>query len=91
VAGNTARSSILARLPEEHPWGFDLLPVEEQEWRARLFLAVWIQTSGLAFAWFSALAKHEDDAQRKAWVLDNFTDEVIIDGLQSRQTPEPTT
>ena len=79
---------MLALLPAEHPWAFDQLPFEEQQWRARVFLAVWIQTDGMMFAWAQALQKDPDDAAIKAWVLKNLTDAVIIDGLQSRQQPE---
>ena len=76
---------ILALLPAERPWAFDLLPFEEQQWRARVFLTVWIQTDSVVFAWANALAKHDNDAERKAWVLGVLTDEVILDGLRSRQ------
>jgi hypothetical protein len=78
---------ILALLPAEHPWAFDQLPFEEQQWRARVFLTVWIQTDGTMFAWSQALQKDPDDAEIKAWVLKNLTDEVILDGLRSRQQP----
>ena len=86
---------ILVLLPAEHPWAFDRLPFEEQQWRARIFLAVWIQGGGaaheaarLGFAWQNALMSYADDpdipeADYKAWVLRNFTDEVILDGLKS--------
>ena len=76
---------ILALLPAEHPWAFDLLPFEEQKWRARVFLALWIQTDSPVFAWATALQKTDDDAGVKAWVLGVLTDAKIIDGLQSRQ------
>ena len=76
---------ILALLPAERPWAFDRLPFEEQQWRARVFLAVWIQTDGTMFAWANALARDPDDAAIKAWVLAVLTDEVILEGLQSRQ------
>ena len=79
---------ILALLPAEHPWAFDQLPFEEQQWRARVFLTVWIQTDSVVFAWANALAKDPDDAKIKAWVLGVLTDEVILDGLASRQQPE---
>ena len=80
---------MLALLPAEPPWAFQLLPREEQQWRARIFLAVWIQTGGEMFAWAQALRKDPDDAEVKAWVLKNLTDAVILDGLQSLQS-EPT-
>jgi hypothetical protein len=76
---------MLALLPAERPWAFDALPFEEQQWRARVFLTVWIQTDGTMFAWANALAKDPDDAEIKAWVLAVLTDEVILDGLRSRQ------
>ena len=76
---------ILALLPAEHPWAFDALPFEEQQWRARVFLTVWIQTDGTMFAWAEALRKYDDEAEVKAWVLGVLTDEVILDGLRSRQ------
>jgi len=76
---------ILALLPAEHPWAFDQLPFEEQQWRARVFLTVWIQTDGTMFAWAEALRKYDDEAEVKAWVLGVLTDEVILDGLRSRQ------
>ena len=76
---------ILALLPAEHPWAFDQLPFEEQQWRARVFLALWIQTDSPVFAWATALQKTDDDAGVKAWVLGVLTDAKIIDGLQSRQ------
>jgi hypothetical protein len=79
---------ILAFLPSEHPWAFDQLPFEEQQWRARVFLTVWIQTDGMMFAWAQALRKYDKEAEVKAWVLGVLTDEVILDGLQSRQQPE---
>jgi hypothetical protein len=79
---------ILALLPAERPWAFDLLPFEEQVWRGRVFLTVWIQTDGVVFAWANALAKDPDDAAIKAWVLKNLTYDVILDGLRSRQQPE---
>jgi len=76
---------ILALLPAEHPRAFDQLPFEEQQWRARVFLTVWIQTDGTMFAWSQALRKYDDEAEVKAWVLGVLTDEVILDGLRSRQ------
>src|SRR5674476_1697115 len=76
---------ILALLPAERPWAFDLLPFEEQQWRARVFLMIWIQTGSMIFAWAKALEKHDNDAERKAWVNEVLSDAVIIDGLQSRQ------
>jgi len=79
---------MLALLPAEHPWAFDLLPFEEQQWRARVFLAVWINTGSAIFAWAMALRKADDDADVKAWTLANMTDAVILDGLASRQQPE---
>jgi hypothetical protein len=82
---------MLALLPPETPWAFQLLPREEQRWRARVFLAVWINTGGLMFAWAQALRNGPDDADVKAWVLRYMTDEVILDGLRSLQPSEPTT
>jgi hypothetical protein len=79
---------MLALLPPEPPWAFQMLPREEQQWRARVFLAVWINTGGMMFAWANALAKDPDDAEIKAWVTEVLNDEVIIEGLQSRQQPE---
>jgi hypothetical protein len=79
---------ILALLPAERPWAFDLLPFDEQQWRARVFFAVWINTGGLMFAWWQALRNGADDAEVKAWTLANMTDAVILDGLQNRQQPE---
>jgi hypothetical protein len=76
---------MLALLPPEPPWAFQLLPREEQQWRARVFLTVWIQTDGMMFAWAQALRKYDNEAEVKAWVLGVLTDDVIIDGLQSRQ------
>ena len=76
---------ILALLPAEHPWAFDQLPFEEQQWRARVFLTVWIQTDGTMFAWSQALMKYDNEAEVKAWVLGVLTDQVILDGLRSRQ------
>jgi hypothetical protein len=82
----TPRSDpILALLPAEHPWAFDQLPFEEQQWRARVFLTVWIQTDGTMFAWAQALRKYDDEAAVKAWVLGVLTYDVILDGLRSRQ------
>ena len=77
--------AMLALLPPEHPWAFDQLPFEEQQWRARVFLTVWIQTDGMMFAWAQALRKYDNEAEVKAWVLGVLTDDVIIDGLRSRQ------
>ena len=79
---------MLALLPPEVPWAFQMLPREEQQWRARVFLAVWINTGGMAFAWAQALRNDPDDTEVKAWVLRNLTDEVILDGLRSREQPE---
>jgi hypothetical protein len=79
---------ILALLPAERPWAFDLLPFEEQQWRARVFLTVWIQTDSVVFAWANALAKDPDDANIKAWVMEVLSLDVILDGLASRQQPE---
>jgi hypothetical protein len=81
---------MLALLPAERPWAFDRLPFEEQQWRARVFLTVWIQTDGMMFAWAQALRKYENEAEVKAWVLGVLTDAVILDGLASRQQPEAT-
>ena len=80
--------SMLALLPAERPWAFDLLPFEEQQWRARVFLAVWINTNSPIYAWAMALRNGADDAEVKAWTLANMTDAVILDGLASRQQPE---
>jgi len=79
---------MLALLPVERLWAFDLLPFEEQQWRARVFLAVWITTGGMMFAWAQALRKYDNEAEVKAWVLGVLTDAVILDGLASRQQPE---
>ena len=76
---------MLALLPAERPWAFDLLPFEEQQWRARVFLGVWVNTNSPIFAWAMALRNGADDAEVKAWTLANMTDEVILEGLQSRQ------
>ena len=76
---------MLALLPVERPWAFDLLPFEEQQWRGRVFLTVWIQTDGTMFAWAQALRKYDNEAEVKAWVTGVLTDEVILDGLRSRQ------
>ena len=79
---------MLALLPAERPWAFDALPFEEQQWRARVFLGVWVNTNSPIFAWAMALRNGADDAEVKAWTLANMTDAVILDGLQSRQQPE---
>ena len=63
--------------------------VRGEQWRARVFLTVWIQTNGTMFAWSQALRKYDNEAEVKAWVLGVLTDEVIIDGLQSRQEAKP--
>jgi hypothetical protein len=76
---------MLALLPLEVPWAFQMLSREEQAWRARVFFAVWINTGGLMFAWAQALRNEADDAERKAWVLRNLTDEVILDGLRTQE------
>ena len=73
---------MLALLPAERPWAFDALPFEEQKWRARVFLAVWVNTNSPIFAWAMALRNGADDAEVKAWVLRNMTDEVILEGLR---------
>jgi hypothetical protein len=80
---------MLALLPPEPLWAFQLLPREEQRWRARVFLAVRIQTGGEMFAWAQALREYDNEPEVKAWVLKNLTDEVILEGLQSLQS-EPT-
>ena len=79
---------MLALLPPEVPWAFQRLSREEQQWRPRVFLAVWINTGSAIFAWAMALRKADDDADVKAWTLANMTDAVILDGLASRQQPE---
>jgi hypothetical protein len=76
---------MLALLPLEVPWAFQMLPREEQQWRARVFFAVWINTGGLMFAWAQALRNDRDDDEVKAWVIRNLTDEVILEGLQVRE------
>jgi hypothetical protein len=76
---------MLALLPLEVPWAFQMLPREEQQWRARVFFAVWINTGGLMFAWAQALRNDRDDDEVKAWVLRNLTDEVILEGLRARE------
>ena len=82
----TARDDpMLALLPSERLWAFDLLPFEEQKWRARVFFAVWINTGGMMFAWAEALRNEANDAERKAWVLRNLTDEVILEGLRVQE------
>jgi hypothetical protein len=86
-----ASDPILDLLPEERPWAFDQLPVDEQKWRARVFFGVRINTGSLPFAWFQALRKDPDDDEVRAWVERNLSDDVIIDGLTSLQVPEPTT
>ena len=80
---------MLALLPAERPWAFDLLPFEEQKWRARVFLGVWVNTNSPIFAWAMALRNGADDAEVKAWVLRYMTDEVIIEGLQSSNQQGP--
>jgi hypothetical protein len=76
---------MLALLPLEVPWAFQRLPREEQQWRARVFFAVWINTGGMMFAWAEALRREPNDAERKAWVLRNLTDEVILEGLRVQE------
>lgn len=74
---------MLALLPPEVPWAFQHLPREEQQWRARVFLSVWVTTGSTVFAWAQALRKNDDDEQVKAWTLANMTDDVIVDGLRN--------
>lgn len=92
---------ILALLPAERPWAFDGLPFEEQQWRARIFLAVWIQSGGAqheaarsAFAWQNALMDYSHDdiplSDYRSWVERNLTLEVIQDGLASLNQPGET-
>ena len=80
---------MLALLPAERPWAFDRLPFEEQQWRARVFFATWITTGGMMYAWAEALRDDEDTPEVKAWVLWALTDEVILDGLRSRNQQRP--
>jgi hypothetical protein len=80
---------ILKLLPAERPWGFDRLDFEDQKWRARIFLATWIQTGSLPFAWANALDPTYTAVERD-WVLRNFTDESIVDGLKSLEAEAPT-
>jgi hypothetical protein len=78
---------FLALLPAERPWAFDALPFEEQQWRARVYLAVWIRTGSHAYAWATALRKEPDEAEVRRWTLQNITLDVIMDGLASLQEP----
>jgi hypothetical protein len=80
-----AGDPMLALLPPERPWAFGMLPFEEQQWRARVFLSVWVNTGSTIFAWAQALKNEPDDAEVRAWVLRNMTDEVLIEGLRSVQ------
>ena len=80
---------MLKLLPAERPWAFDRLDFEDQKWRARVFLAVWIEGGGaaheaarLGLAWQNALDTTLTATERE-WILQNLTDEVILDGLKS--------
>jgi hypothetical protein len=62
---------MIALLPEEHLFGFDRLPFEEQKWRARVFLMIYTNTGGIAFSWWQAMREDPedpDDAKVKALV-----------------------
>jgi len=50
-----------------------------------VFLAVWINTGGMMFAWANALRNDPDETEVKAWVLGVLTDEVILEGLRVRE------
>ena len=75
---------ILALLPAERPWAFDLLPFEEQEWRGRAFLIFYtISGRRTAYAWWQAL--RDDDGATEAFIRERVTDDEIVTGLRGLQ------
>ena len=55
-----ADDPILRLLPEDKPVAFLSLPEDEQRWRARAFLMLWVVTGHVVYSWWAAL-EHEPD------------------------------
>jgi hypothetical protein len=78
---------FLAQIPDPQLSGFDRLPLSEQKWRARIYVATYLLTGSAPFSW--AIAMDTDPAQvamMKAFLAET-DDERILAG-PSGQTNE---
>jgi hypothetical protein len=73
---------MLAMLPSDPPWGFQMLPREEQAWRGRAFLIAFVMTDNEAFSWNLALTGDPVAAENNRLDVLHTRDEVIIQGLR---------
>lgn len=67
---------MLALLPTEHPYGFNDLPFEEQQWRGRIFLMQYTITGSIPYSWWSAMAESDPGAPAFAMAADE--EEIIF-------------
>jgi hypothetical protein len=81
---------MLDLLPPEHPYGFDRLPFDEQQWRGRVFLMTYTFSGSVAFSWWQAMRDDPDDpgnAKVKAFVATVDDDEIdfrVAEAAQGR-------
>jgi hypothetical protein len=68
---------MLALLPDEHPLAFDRLSFEEQQWRGRVFLMIYMRTGGVAYSWATAMSKEPDHEATKALIMSTLDEDEI--------------
>lgn len=76
---------MLGLLPQERPAAFSRLPFEEQQWRGRVFLMIYTYSGSVAFSWWQALKRADDDEAVRRFVASVDDDEIAFRVTEAAQ------
>jgi hypothetical protein len=69
---------FLALVPDPQLGGFDRLPIREQKWRARIYVATYQLTGSAPFSWAIAMdTDPEQVAMMKAFLAETDDDRIL--------------
>jgi hypothetical protein len=71
---------FLAFIPDPELSGFAGLPVAEQKWRARIYMAMFLFTGSAPYSWAVAMDSDPEEVAAMRAFLAETSDEVILAG-----------
>jgi hypothetical protein len=83
-ADQARRDPFLSQIPDPQLSGFDHLPRSEQQWRARIYVAVYQLTGSAPFSWAIAMDTAPEQVAMMRAFLAETTDDRILAGPTER-------
>ena len=82
MLGDTSRlvDPFLEMIPDSQLSGFDRLPLAEQKWRARIYVATYMITGSAPFSWAIAIDEDAEEVFQMKKFLAETPDRVILAG-----------